>query len=138
MKKLLLFLVLLTTSTILAQVDSKKLIEGVEANKNLNRLDSIAKGLNYKGGEVISVYAQFVVDEAGKVTEVKARGPHPAFEAEAIRIIEQLPKMDPAMYDGKPIARKYSLPLKFKIETEREKKKRLKKERKKAGKKSSK
>lgn len=127
-----LFVFLLGAPAVLAQVETGKLLTGIEENKSLNRLDSIAKSLNYKGGEVVAVFAQFTIDENGKVTKITAKGPHPAFEEEAIRIIKELPGMDPAMYNGKPIARRFSLPLKFKIETEREKKKRLKKERKKA------
>lgn len=125
---------LIAAPTLMAQINTNKFLAGVEENKDLNKLDSIAKNLNYKGGDIVAVFAQFTVDENGDVTEITARGPHPAFEEEAVRIIKELPKMDPAMQNGAPVARRYSLPLKFKIETEREKKKRLKKERKKAAK----
>lgn len=134
MKIIIVLFAIFAGPTLFAQIDTNKLMAGVEENKDLNKLDSIAKSLNYKEGDVIAVFAQFTVDEEGNVTEVVARGPHPAFEAEPIRIIKELPKMDPAVHKGQPIARRFSLPLKFKIETEREKKKRLKKERKQAAK----
>ena len=49
----------------------------------------------------------------GKVTEVKARAAHPLFEAEAVRIIRQLPFMIPGEQFGQPVIVPYSLPITF-------------------------
>ena len=130
MKKLLLLFSLFAASSVFAQIDPNQLMAGLKQNEDPNRLDSIAKSLNYKGGELVAVFAKFTIDENGEVTNISAKGPHPAFEQEAIRIVKKLPKFDPAMYNGKPLARRFTLPIKFRIETEREKKKRLKKEKK--------
>lgn len=132
MKKLLLLPALFFVTSVLAQFDNNKLVAGIKQNEDLNRLDSIARNLNYKGGEVVSVWAQFVVDEHGNLTEIKARGPHPAFEAEAIRILKAVPQMDPAIRNGKAVSHRFSLPINFRIETKREEKRRLKREKKKA------
>ena len=70
----------------------------------------------------------FSVDTDGSIVDVKARSVHPAFEEEAIQIIKELPTMDPAIVDGEAIKQRYSLPILFKIETERERKKRERKE----------
>ena len=60
------------------------------------------------------VIAQFVVDIDGKITEtnvVKKLGY--GLDEEAIRIINSFPKFKPALQDGKPIAFRYTLPIRF-------------------------
>ncbi len=39
-----------------------------------------------------------------------------------------VPKLDPAMVNGKPVSPRFALPITFVIETERQKKKRAKRE----------
>lgn len=128
MKRTIIILVLTLTNCIFGQNHvSEKVTESFIAD-NRDRLDSIAKELNYKGGDQIKVLTMFTINEQGNVVDIKARSVHPLFEKEAIRILNELPKMTPAEYNGKPISQKFSLPILFEIETESAKRKRLKKE----------
>lgn len=60
-----------------------------------------------------NVYVQFVIDSTGFVTDVKARSKVKAFEKEGIRIIRQIPKLKPAMIDGKAVSMRHSTPIAF-------------------------
>ena len=55
----------------------------------------------------------FLVDYNGKVTGVRARGPHSSLENEAVRIIKLLPDAKPAILNGKNVTISYSLPIDF-------------------------
>jgi len=103
---------------------NKELILNTIKNQNIERIDSIAKVLNHKGGTV-RVYTMFTINEKGEINNVKARGPHRLFEQEAIRIVNLIPKLDPKEFKE---GIKFSLPIVFVIETEKEKKSREKKE----------
>ena len=70
--------------------------------------------LNLEGRQRISV--QFAIDNTGTVTNIKARGPHPELETEAIRIMELLPQMTAGEQDGKTVSVLYSLPIIFQVD----------------------
>lgn len=128
MKNTLIITLLVFTNFLYAQNNvSEKVSESFNID-NRDRLDSIAKQLNYKGGDQIKVLTIFTINEEGNVVDIKARSVHPLFEEEAIRVLSELPKMPPAKLDGKTISQKYSMPIVFEIETESAKKQRLKKE----------
>lgn len=128
MKNILLIILITFTSFLFGQNSvSEKVSESFNID-NRDRFDSIAKQLNYKGGDQIKVLTTFIVNEEGDIVEIVAKSVHPLFENEAIRILNKLPKMTPANYNGKAVSIKYSLPIVFEIETERAKKQRLKKE----------
>lgn len=127
MKKLIIIsLLLFSQSKIIGQ--NTELISDAVKNQNIERIDSIARKLNYKGGDIIKVFAIFTVDENGEIKDVKARGPHRLFEEEAIRIVNLIPKLDPKEFKSGMKEMKFTLPINFQIETDKEKKKRLKKE----------
>lgn len=64
----------------------------------------------------IKIYAVFKFDTTGKVIDVKSRASHPELEAEAIRVIESLPKMKkPGYQRGKAVIVPYSLSKIFNI-----------------------
>lgn len=107
---------------------NKEIISNAMKNQNIERIDSIAKKLNYKGGEIVKVFAIFTVNENGEIIDIKARGPHRLFEKEAIRIISEIPKLDPKEFENGMKEMKFSLPINFVIETEKERKSREKKE----------
>ncbi|MFI1770246.1 energy transducer TonB [Thalassobellus citreus] len=131
MKNLLIIILLIFTNFLFGQTNvSEKVSESFNID-NRDRLDSIAKQLNYKGGDKIKVLTIFTINKKGNVTDIKARSVHPLFEKEAIRVLSLLPKMTPAKYNGKTISQKYSMPIVFEIETESAKKQRLKKEKRK-------
>ena len=79
---------------------------------NFNR--KIAKENNLEGMQRINVI--FKIGKDGKIFGVQSRAPHPALEAEAIRVIESLPQFEPGTQRGKPVVVPYSLPIVFKVD----------------------
>ena len=131
MKNTLIIILLIFTNFLSGQNNvSEKVSESFNID-NRDKLDSIAKQLNYKGGDQIKVLTIFTIDEEGNFVDIQARSVHPLFEKEAIRVLSELPKMPPAKHNGKAISQKYSMPIVFEIETESAKKQRLKKEKRK-------
>ncbi|MEO1486071.1 MAG: M56 family metallopeptidase [Bacteroidota bacterium] len=58
----------------------------------------------------------FKVSVTGEITDVTSEGPSEILEEEAVRIISKLPKMTPAMQDGKPVEIVFSFPISFVLE----------------------
>lgn len=67
------------------------------------------------------VYVNFVINAQGKVEKVRSKGPSPALEEEAIRVIKKLPKMQPGEQKGKAVGVLYTLPITFAIEADKKK-----------------
>lgn len=62
------------------------------------------------------VYVEFIVDQMGKVTNVKIkRGVEASLDEEAIRVVKLFPDWKPATNRGKPVRQRYVLPINFKI-----------------------
>jgi protein TonB len=59
------------------------------------------------------ITTQFTIDKNGIVTDVKIRGPHPALEKEAGRVINKIPKMEPGYQRQVPVGVVYTLPITF-------------------------
>ena len=76
---------------------------------------NLIKNLSLEPGKK-RVYVAFKIDKEGKVTEVRARGPHADLEREAIRVVKSLPKMIPGEYQGKKVAVKYTLPITLEVD----------------------
>ena len=61
-----------------------------------------------------NVIIQFTVDEEGRVVNPKLlRGLDEEFDAEAIRLVEAMPRWKPGMKDGKPVPVQFTLPIFF-------------------------
>jgi hypothetical protein len=73
----------------------------------------LAGDLGLKGRQRISVI--FKIDKNGDINGVRARAPHPKLKAEAIRVVNMLPKMKPGMQLGKAVVVPYSLPIIFEV-----------------------
>jgi len=74
------------------------------------RYPQIAKENGIQG----KVYVSFVVDDQGKITRIKVvRGVDPALDAEAIRVVENMPRWKPGKQRGKPVFVQYNLPINF-------------------------
>ena len=59
----------------------------------------------------------FVIDEKGRVTDVKAvRSPHPLLEEEALRVIKASPDWRPGRIKGKKVRAQMSLNVEFRLE----------------------
>ena len=62
------------------------------------------------------IFVQFKIDKNGEVTNVKARAPHPDLEAEALRVVNKIPQMQPGEHRGKKVGVLYSLPILFTLD----------------------
>ncbi len=64
-----------------------------------------------------TVYVGFVVDETGKVKNVKViKGVHPSLDKEAVRVASQMPNWTPGKHNGKNVKVQFNLPVKFALE----------------------
>jgi len=60
------------------------------------------------------VFIKFVVEKDGSITNIEViRGMHSAFDNEVVRLIEKMPKWQPAQYNGKPVRSYFTLPVTF-------------------------
>jgi len=83
---------------------SKYLAENVKFPENAKK-DSLSR----------KVFVQFVINQEGDVENVKVvRGVDKAFDKEAIRVVESMPKWEPAKQFGKPIKFTHTIFVKFK------------------------
>lgn len=69
----------------------------------------IASDLNLTGKIRVRVF--FKIDKEGNVIDVEARAPHKLLADEAIRFVNLLPKMNPALQRGKPVRVPFYLPI---------------------------
>ena len=85
---------------------SKYIEENVKSPENA-KSDSLSR----------RVVVQFVINQEGDVENVKvARGVDKAFDKEAIRVVESMPKWEPAKQFGKPIKFTHTIGVGFKTE----------------------
>ncbi|OJX87613.1 MAG: hypothetical protein BGP01_11455 [Paludibacter sp. 47-17] len=63
------------------------------------------------------VIVSFVIDREGKVTEpVILRGISPELDAEAVRVVQNMPAWQPGKQKGKIVQVKYTLPINFRLQ----------------------
>ena len=61
-----------------------------------------------------TVYASFIVNEDGSITEAKIlRGIGKSYDEEVIRVINLMPKWIPGKQNGKAVATLFNIPVKF-------------------------
>ena len=62
-------------------------------------------------------YTNFVVEKDGSIGMVEiVRGTHPLLDFEAIRVVSEIPHVDPAMQKGKPVRMSFTLPINARLE----------------------
>lgn len=62
------------------------------------------------------VIVQFVVTKTGDITDAKIfRSVHPLLDAEALRVVNSMPKWTPGKQKGKPVNVKFSIPVSFRL-----------------------
>lgn len=62
------------------------------------------------------VLLQFVVSKKGRIKDVKVlQSPHPLLDAEAVRVVEGMPRWVPGEVNGKPANIRMNLPVTFKL-----------------------
>ena len=88
---------------------SQKITEVVSSNFDA----SLGKELGLEG--MTRIYVQFKINADGKVQVLAIRAPHPALKAEAERVVNLLPQMEPGKQGGKEVSVLYSLPIAFKV-----------------------
>lgn len=79
-----------------------------------------ARKKKYEG----SVYVSLVVNKEGNITHVNViKGISTTCDAEAVRVIKAMPNWKPGYQNGKKVNTRFVLPINFKIQAEKETKK---------------
>ncbi len=84
----------------------------------------IAENITYpedarENGEEGIVYAKFIVGDDGVLRDITiARGVSESLNNECLRLIAAMPKWSPGYQDGKPINVSYTLPIRFRLESD--------------------
>ena len=100
-----------------------KVVEDMPQFTDGNIFDYLAQHVRYpeeaeKNGIGGKVYVQFVIDTTGKVVEPKViKSVSPELDAEALRVVSEMPAWKPGMQRGKPVRVSFTLPVIFKLPT---------------------
>ncbi len=63
-----------------------------------------------------NVYVRFIIEKDGYVSNVEVvRSVDPELDAEAVRVIKMMPRMEPAKVNGKPVRITYTIPINFRL-----------------------
>lgn len=73
----------------------------------------IVKKSGVLAGTAVKINAFFKIDETGQIFDVGARSSSPVLEAEAIRILKGIQKMEPGYIGGKPTITRFGVPILF-------------------------
>jgi protein TonB len=76
------------------------------------RYPEIAQEMGIQG----RVAVMFTIQKDGSIGNIRMRGPDKNLEAEAMRIIQKLPKMTPGKQRGRPVRVPFSIPITFKLQ----------------------
>jgi len=61
-----------------------------------------------------TIILTFVVDKEGGISDVEVtQSVHPLMDAEAVRVVKDMPKWEPGIQFGKPVRVKYTIPIKM-------------------------
>ena len=62
------------------------------------------------------VFVAFTINHEGKVKDAEVvKGVHKLLDAEALRVVKEMPEWQPGEEDGKPVNVRYTLPVIFKL-----------------------
>lgn len=98
---------------------SKKITEIIAKNFDT----SIGDKANLPDG-IHRIFVKFIISNKGIVENIDIHAPHSLLEDEARRVMNLIPKIKPGELNDKPVSVNYSLPITFRIEPDKEKKKR--------------
>lgn len=76
------------------------------------RYPEIAQEMGIQG----RVHVMFVIQKDGSIGDIRMRGPDKNLEAEALRIINKLPKMTPGKQRGRAVKVPFTIPIVFKLQ----------------------
>lgn len=110
-----------------ANIDEVPIFPGCENSEDIRAcfnekiMQHVSKNFRYpeaaqEKGIQGKVYANFIIDEQGNITEIKKRGPDKLLEDEVERIIMRLPKLVAGKHAGKAVRVPFSLPITFKLQ----------------------
>lgn len=64
-----------------------------------------------------TVYARFIVNEIGEVSDIKiAKGAHPILDEATLEHIRRMPSFNPGIKNGIPVKVQYIVPMKFSLQ----------------------
>ena len=98
-----------------------KVVEDMPQFTDGNIFDYLAQHVRYpeeaeKNGIGGMVYVQFVIDTTGKVVEPKViKSVSPELDAEALRVVSEMPAWKPGMQRGKPVRVSFTVFINFKL-----------------------
>ena len=75
----------------------------------------LAQDLGLNSGKH-KMFAQFIIDTNGYITEVVIKAPHPTLKNEVTKIIKKIPQFTPGKQGDKVVNVKFTLPITFKVE----------------------
>lgn len=108
-------------NTVVEQGEVYKVVEDFPRFPEGNVQQYIAWNLHYpekalKDKVEGKVFVQFVIDTTGKVVEPKViKSVSPELDAEALRVVSEMPAWNPGMQRGKPVRVSFTLPVIFKL-----------------------
>ena len=74
-----------------------------------------------KKGVTGTVYISFIIEKDGTLTSAKVmRGIGSGCDEEALRVVKMMPKWNPGEQKGKPVAVQFNLPIKFKLDSNKD------------------
>lgn len=85
-------------------------------------LDFLVKNVKYpveaqKKGVQGRVVVNFIVEKDGSINHANViRSVDPLLDAEALRVVQSMPKWTPGMQNGKPVRVKYNVPISFRLD----------------------
>ena len=128
---MLLLLFIGSYSQIRAQSENATVVSVAEQMPEFNGdlLNYLGKNLNYPAssrdnGVEGKVIAQFIVRNDGSIDSIHiVSSPDQATANEVVRIISGMPKWKPGLINGKPVDVKMTLPVVFKLDDQKTKKK---------------
>lgn len=82
-------------------------------NKNFNAY--VAQDVGLDSG-IQKIYVSFIIDRNGYVNVLRTRAKHEALKKEAVRVVNKLPRMKPALKNGEKTQIVYNLPIVFSVE----------------------
>ncbi|APG65557.1 hypothetical protein LPB136_09375 [Tenacibaculum todarodis] len=100
----------------LSEVENKKcFVRKISKHVQKHFNSGLGQDLGLSSGKQ-KMYALFVIDKIGNVTQVKIKAPHKRLEKEVQRIVDKIPQFTPGKQRGNAVKVKYTLPITFHVE----------------------
>ncbi|EAQ42687.1 energy transducer TonB [Polaribacter sp. MED152] len=89
----------------------KKMLKFVQRNFDAQ----LANEIGLRSGKY-RIQTQFIIDNTGKVVDIKIRAPHIKLKQETQELIEKLPQFTPGKQGSKSVKVRYTLPISFLVD----------------------